>query len=78
MSFLQYDSKYDDGGPLIQMFSFGFKPYPWPVVVDLPVYEDVGSGRLESGGIEANGLRIYDQVISQAELTHIFNSGVEN
>lgn len=78
MSSLQYDSKYDDGRPLIQMFSFGFKPYPWPGVVDLPVYEDVGSGRLESGGIEANGLRIYDEVLSQAELNHIFIAGIDN
>ncbi len=76
MSYLQYDPRYDDGRPLFRMISFGFKPYPWPAVENLPEYGDVGTGRLASGGIQADDLRIYNRALSQSEIMKIAASGI--
>lgn len=77
MSYLQYDPSYDDGRPLFEMISFGFKPYPWPVVENLPEYGDVGTGRLASGGIQANDLRIYTSTLSQSAIMQIAAAGID-
>jgi hypothetical protein len=75
ISYLPYDSSYDNGGALFDMISFGFKPYPWPNVDNLPEYGDVGTGRLASGAIRADDLRIYDSTLSQSAIIQITSAG---
>ena len=48
---MEYDSMFDDGRALYQMFSVGFKAYVWPKLDQLPVGDLAGSGSLDSGGI---------------------------
>jgi hypothetical protein len=76
MSYLQYNPSYDDGRPLFEMISFGFKPSPWPEVENLPEFGDVGTGRLSSGGIQADDLRIYTSTLSQSAIMQIAASGI--
>ena len=61
---------------LFELVTFGFKPYPWPAVENLPEYGDVGTGRLASGGIQADDLRIYNRALSQSEIMKIATSGI--
>jgi len=51
VSQMEYDSRFDDGRALYQMFSVGFKAYVWPKLDQLPVGDLAGSGSLNSGGI---------------------------
>lgn len=75
MSSFQYDSRYDDGQPLYEMFSFGHKPYSWPAVENLPVLGDSGSGRLVVGGILSSDMRIYTKTLTQPEIQQIVTAG---
>jgi hypothetical protein len=75
-SYLPYSSIYDDGQPLFEMFSFGFKPVPWPSLGNLPEYGDVGTGRLVSGGIQAADLRIYNSALTSNQMIQVTSSGI--
>lgn len=75
-SYLPYGPIYDDGQSLFEMFSFGFKPAPWPSLSVLPEIGDIGSGRLVSGGILAADLRIYNSAMSAGQFLQIVNAGI--
>lgn len=77
VSQMEYDPRFDDGRALYQMFSFGFKPYTWPTLDQLPTGNLAGSGSLDHGGILTNGLRIYPTTLSVDKIRSIVSLGVE-
>ena len=77
VSQMEYDSRFDDGRALYQMFSVGFKPYSWPTLDQLPTGDLPGSGSLDSGGILINDLRIYQSALSGDKIWSIASMGME-
>lgn len=79
----QYDSRYDNGGPLPTSMAIGFRPNQW--VGELVQGEHgvltqkvpVGAMRLQDGAIEIKELRLYPNAISQERIVDLMTSTIQ-